>query len=246
MVGNYLSGVNEARPKIGTIWETGMQTSNAAAILNRMADDRKNTRKQIQSADSLSKVAEGLQAGQWVSMDKNRFKTIYTTLEPSSAARLIEPVELIRLLNGSQLERIFCEGTDNGIRIYFIDASNRVIHEIGLAHTDIRLIESSETALSVGLSEMEAFKGRIYPADIFFNTVLSLPRDLIPDLIQNPELLLKQEGEIAKVGIRDQAENGYIVLGFEFKTAQGVKTLLLKGREWAVWQLSLNLKDDLQ
>ncbi len=79
----------------------------------------------------------------------------------------------------------------------------------------------------------------------FFDTLFKLPADIIPDLIVNPESLLKQEGKIINIGIWNEAENGYIKLGFEFeKTGGGKQVVFIKGREWAVWQLSLNLRGE--
>ncbi|MBU2454693.1 MAG: hypothetical protein KJ668_15405, partial [Proteobacteria bacterium] len=65
-----------------------------------------------------------------------------------------------------------------------------------------------------------------------------------PDLIVNPEALLAQEGKITRVGIWNEAENGYIKLGFEFQEKNSTQVVFVKGREWAVWQVSLNLKGE--
>lgn len=244
IVGNYLSVINESRPRIGAIWETGKLTSNAHAALNKIVNQQENTRQNIQQAESFSSLASRLLPGQWVSLDKQQFKDLYMALEPSAAVDILEPVKLVWLLNGKRLERIFCEGIDDGIKIYFIDAKNNVIRQISLTHNDIKQIEKNEKANLHSLSEMEGFEGRIYSAERFFSAVFTLPNDMIPDLIQNPEVLLRQEGRMTRVGIWNEAENGYIILGFEFKTGEELKTILLKGREWAVWQLSLNLQGE--
>jgi len=91
---------------------------------------------------------------------------------------------------------------------------------------------------------MEGFLGRIYSAENFFNALFKLSSDIIPDLIVNPESLLKQDGKIINIGIWNIAENGYIKLGFEFEANGENQVVFVKGREWAVWQLSLNLKGE--
>ncbi len=244
VVGGYLVSTNESRPETGAIWETGKQTSNAHASLNKIISAQEDVRQNIQKADSFSSLASRLLPGQWVTLEKQQFKDLYLTLEKTAAMSVMEPAQLVWLLNGRNLERIFCEGVPEGIKIYFIDSQNRVIRQIDLSQSDIQQIENSEKAIPGNLSDMEEFEGRIYSAKNFFDAVFNLPKEIIPDLMQNPEVLLKQKGQMTRVGIWNEAENGYIVLGFEFKYGVSTKIIFLKGREWAVWQLSLNLKGE--
>lgn len=246
VVGRYLVSTNASRPKTGAIWETGKQTSSAHAYLNKIIDQQKNVKQTAESAQSFSTLAAGLLPGQWVTLEKEQFKDLYLSLAPVAASNLVEPASLVWLLNGRDLDRIFCEGIQGGIKIYFIDSQNRVIQQIDLDHNDIQQLETSEKAIAGNLFDMEGFAGRIYSAKNFFDAVFALPKDMVPDLMQNPQTLLKQTGKMTRVGIWNAAENGYIKLGFEFLDGDQTKVLLLKGREWAVWQLSLNLKGELE
>jgi hypothetical protein len=244
IVGSYLASTNELRPETGAIWETGKQTSNAHDYLNKIISQQEDAQQNISQAESFSSLASRLLPGQWVTLEKQQFKNLYLSLEKTAALNVIEPSQLVWLLNGRNLERIFCEGVTDGIKIYFIDSQNRVIEQINLSKEEILRIENSEKAIPGALSDMAEFEGRIYPAQNFFQAIFKLPKDIIPDLMQNPESLLKQGGQMTRVGIWNEAKNGYIVLGFEFKEQSETKVVLLKGREWAVWQLSLNLKGE--
>ena len=244
-VGSYLTSTNEFRPETGAIWETGKQTSNAHEYLNKIISKKEDTRQNVYQASTFSGLASGILPGEWVTLEKQQFKTLYLSLEKSTALKIIEPAQLVWLLNGSTLDRIFCEGITGGIKLYFIDSENRVIKQIDLRKEDILEIENGEKPVPGELADMEGFLGRIYPARFFFDTLFKLPADIIPDLIVNPESLLKQEGKIINIGIWNEAENGYIKLGFEFeKTGGGKQVVFIKGREWAVWQLSLNLRGE--
>ncbi len=241
-VGSYLAATNESRPETGTIWETGKQMSNAQQYLNKIISEQQDVRQNIAQADSLSGLVSRLLPGQWVTLEKQQFKDIYLGLENTAASEIIDPAELVWLLNGRDLERIFCEGVIDGIKFYFIDSQNRVIRQLDLKKEQILKIEKSEKAVAGSLSDMEEFTGRIYSARDFFQAVFTLPKDSIPDLMQNPEALLRADGRMTRVGIWNEARNGYIILGFEFKQGSETEIIFLKGREWAVWQLSLNLK----
>ena len=242
LVGSYLVSTNEFRPETGAIWEAGKQTANAHDYLDQIINKRENTRQIVHQATSFFDLASSLLPGEWVTLEKKQFKTLYLALENPLALKIIQPAQLIWLLNGSSLDRIFCEGSPEGIKIYFVDSENRVIQPIDLKNEDLLEIENNEKPVAGELSDMDGFQGRIYSASFFFDALFKLPGDIIPDLMVNPGALLKQEGKITSVGIWNEVENGYIKLGFEFEGAGGKQIVFINGREWAVWQLNLNLK----
>ncbi len=245
LVGSYLVSTNDLRPETGAIWETGKHTSNAQESLNQIISRKKDSRQTVDAATTFSNLASRLLPGDWVSLEKHQFKTLYLALDRSVALKVIDPAHLLWILNGSSLDRIFCEGIPGGIKIYFIDNENRVIKHIELKSQDVLEIENGMDLSNGDLSNIEGFRGRVYPAKLFFDAILKLPSDMVPDLMLNPEILLKQNGKLTKIGIWNESENGYIKLGFEFEEAEGRKIIFIKGREWAVWQLSLNLKGDV-
>lgn len=244
IVGSYLVSTNVSRPETGTVWEAGKQSATAHEVLNEIISKKENTRLSVHQAVTFLDLASGILPGEWVTLEKQQFKKLYLTLEKSVADKIIEPAKLVWLLNGRSLDRIFCEGISGGIKIYFIDSENRVIKQIDLDKEDLLAIETGEQSVPGELENMEGFSGRIYPAEIFFDAVFKLPADILPDLMADPDRLLKQEGKIRKVGIWNEVKNGYIKLGFEFEGKQGKQVVFIKGREWAVWQLSLNLKGE--
>ena len=242
IVGSYLASTNEFRPETGAIWETGKQTSNAHEYLNKIISKKEDTRQNVHQATTFFDLASGILPGEWITLEKQQFKLFYLTLARPVASKIIEPAQLVWLLNGSSLDRIFCEGITGGIKIYFIDSENRVIKQIDFRKKDILEIENSEKPVPGELADMDGFLGRIYPVQNFFDALFKLPADIIPDLMVNSETLLKQDGKITNIGIWNEAENGYIKIGFEFEGKDSRQVVFVKGREWAVWQLSLNLK----
>ena len=180
LVGTYLISTNDMRPQTGPIWETGRQTSNARQHLNTIINKREETRVNVQNAASFGELASGILPGEWVTLEKQEFKSLYLTIQQASAARIIEPSHLLWLLNTDALDRIFCEGTENGLNIYFIDSENRVIRKIELSQNEILTLEDGVKPIKGSLSDMPEFSGRIYPADDFFNALFKLPQILFP------------------------------------------------------------------
>ncbi len=245
MVGSYLASTNEFRPQTGPIWEKGKQTANAHQYLNTIIDKKEKTQKDVRKAASFSDLISSILPGEWVTLENREFKILYLSLQRATALKIIEPAQLVWLLNNETLDRIFCEGTQQGVNIYFIDDQNRVIKKIELDSADIKGLEAGVKPIEGHLSDMSEFQGRIYRAKDFFKALLSLPKDIIPDLISHPDVLLRQDGKITYVGIWNESKNGYIRLGFELETNGISRVIFLNGREWAVWQLSLNLKGEV-
>ncbi len=244
LVGTYLSSTNAHRPKIGPIWETGEQTSNAQQYLNTIISKKEETQKNAHQATTFAQLATGILPGEWVTLEKQEFKALYLTVPRISAIKIIEPAHLLWILNSQSLDRIFCEGTPNGLNIYFIDSQNRVIKKIQLSDEQVLALNNGIQPARGSLSDMPEFSGRIFQADAFFDALFKLPADIIPDLITHPEVLLKLDGQITRVGIWNESKNGYIRLGFEINHNGATQVVFVNGREWAVWQLSLNLKGE--
>ncbi len=242
LVGTYLLTTNPVRPETGALWEDGRQTSNAHESLNKIITRREDTRRNVYQASSFSHLAQSLMPGEWVTLDKEQFKALYLSLSPVAARQIIDPSQVVWLLNTNIADRIFCEGLMGEIKIYFIDPRNRVIRQIDLKKETILEIESRNAPIQGSLDEIESFSSRIYSAAEFFDAVFKLSPEMISDLIMEPELLLNQEGTIQKVGIWNEARDGYIKLGFELEYRGISRVIMVQAREWAVWQLSLVLK----
>ncbi|MBG0780624.1 MAG: hypothetical protein H0S81_11940 [Desulfotignum balticum] len=117
-----------------------------------------------------------------------------------------------------------------------------MIHQIELTQDALTAITEKKYLKPGTLEAFDEFSGRIYPVNRFFDAVFKLPAEMIPDLLPDTDLLLDQEGVISRVGIWNEAEDGFIRLGFEFRHQTGVRVLFVNAREWTVWQLGLILK----
>lgn len=246
LLGAYLLSNNDSRPEKGALWEAGHDTLNAYQSLTDIINRQENVRQSVRDADSFAGLAASLGPGEWVIVEREEFQRFYQSLPSSAARKLIDPARLVWLLKGAAVDRIFCEGGSRGIQIYFIDAQNRVIQQLDLERDRLAHLQEGPIPEKGFLEDQEAFAGRIYPADEFFRAAFRLPPDMIPDLIQDPDLLLNQKGIIRRVGIWNQAENGNIRLGFELEDQGETRILLVQAREWAVWQLGLILKGEIQ
>lgn len=242
MLGRFLAAINQTRPEKGAVWELGRDTLTAHETVTQLIDRKSDTQAFAHRANSFSGIARHLLPGEWVTLDKSHFKDLYRSLPLTHARQMLDPARLLWLLNGNVTDRIFCEGLKNGIKIYFIDTGNRVIHQIELAQETLTAITEKKYLKPGALEAFDGFSGRIYTVDRFFDAVFKLPGEMIPDLLPDTDLLLDQDGVISRVGIWNEAEEGFIRLGFEIRHQNGVRVLFVNAREWAVWQLGLILR----
>ncbi|MBF0259394.1 MAG: hypothetical protein HQK62_11245, partial [Desulfamplus sp.] len=186
MIGRYLASLNSSRPETGAVWKAGEQSSRAHTFLKNIIQERQNAARYAQEATSFAELASGILPGQWANIDKDHFKRLYLAIPPAAASELIPPADLIWLFGRGTLTRIFCEGKPYGLEIFFLNSENRVLRQITMNKTKMEKVEKNEATFKGTLEQIPEFKGRIYPAELFFKVLLELPQDIIPDLITTP------------------------------------------------------------
>lgn len=244
LLGKYLAATNAFRPETGSIWKTGRQTMEASRFLNDIVQKKQQATRKVEQASSFSELSSAVLPGEWITLETDHFKTLYRSLPQQAAWKLISPARLVWLLSGQDLDRIFCEGLVDGMTVYFLDNQNRVIHQMTVSRETITRMETGQEPIALSLDEIDSFSTRIFPAHYFFEAVFSLPEAMIPDLMMNPGPLLDEPGRLTRVGIGNEARAGVIDLGFEFEHNGRKRVVLVRGREWAVWQLTLILKGE--
>ena len=246
LVGAYLASTNNKRPEIGTVWETGDRTDTARSYLKTITDNRKEASRYAREASSFIQLASGILPGQWTHITKNHFKRLYFALPVPAAMDLISPLELAWIFNGNKVDKIFCESKTHGLDIYFLAPENRVIKQITLTREVLAELDQDNTIFTGSLNDIPDFHGTIIPSDRFFNTALTLAGDTLSELIIRPENLLADRGVFSRVGIWPSDPSGYVKLGFEVHGTRGYLVIFIRGRQWAVQELTRRLRKDIK
>jgi hypothetical protein len=243
--GAYLVSTNSNRPESGTIWEIGQKTIKAQHTLEQIATDRMSSQREALGAESFAEIAASITLDQGVMLSSDQFRKLYLKLSPLMAQEIASPFELLKLFNDERLDRIYFEKAGDGLKVYFLDHQNRVLRKLRITPALLHRIEQGETALQGPLENFDNFRNRIYQADRFFYVLASLPEDLRRSVVSQPEIFLNISGFISRIGISDEAVSGFIQLGFEIEDASGLRVIMIKGREWAVWHLRSQLEDKM-
>jgi hypothetical protein len=242
-LGSYLATTNSARPEFGAIWEKGRQTLTARKTLEKIVTDRQTSRREARAAETFSQVAANLSPDQGVMLSVDHFRRLYLKLPPSVAQEVIPAIDLLKIASERRWQRTYFESSSIGLMVYLLDAENRVLRRIDIPASLLSQLDRKTAVTAETLDRLPNFKNRIYPAERFFDALYAFPIEIRRNMVLHPETLLKQTGQILRVGISDEAVSGFIELGFEILDGAQHVVVFDQGHEWAVWRLRAYLED---
>ena len=241
-MGNFLVSTNSRRPESGTIWETGRQTREARKTLDQIVSDRQTSQQETRQAESFKEIAATILPDQWVMISPDQFRRLYLQLNPETAAEIISSFDLLELINRENWDRTYFEKDGNGLNIYLLDTENRVLRQLTIPPALLYGMGESQVEMDQSLDNMPQFGSRIYPANLFFQTLDRLGDAVRKDAIPQPDQLLRFPGRITRVGISGQGFSGFTELGFEIESTTHRIVILMNGHERAVLQLRSKLE----
>ena len=237
VVGAYLVSTNPARPESGTIWEKGRKARDARSAVEKLAADRESHQRSARNAGSLNEILATVAPGQGVMLSAEHFREIYQKLPQGFSSEMVSPFELLRLSSTGSWNRVYLERSADGLVVYLLEPSNRVLSQFRVSAPTLALLARSAAPASQSLEDLPSFQGRIYPAERFFAALTSFPEDVRRSLVPQPERLLEFSGRITRVGVSDEAVSGFVEIGFEVQTGSRRRVLAIQGQDWAVWRL---------
>jgi hypothetical protein len=231
-LGAYLVSTNAVRPESGAIWEKGKQTLTARKTLEQIVTDRQAIQREARGATTFNQIATNVSAGQGVMLSGDRFRSLFLNLAPEVAREIISPYELLGIASQGQWRRTYFEKAGGGLKVYLLDANNRVLRQLKVTPNVLAYFEHQEIAAVEALEDLR-----------FFDALQEFPEEVRRSMLPQPEHLLDTPGQIMRVGISDEAVSGFIELGFEIINGSQRKVILIKGHEWAVWRLRTHLEE---
>jgi len=236
-VGAVLVATNAERPESGAIWEKGRKAQLARSAVERMVADREAFQRTARNAGDLNEVVASLSPGQGAMLSAEHFRELYQKLPPGAAADMISVFDLLRLAGEGRWTRTYLEKASDGLVVYLLEPNNQVVRQFKVSAGTLGLLARQTAAVNQGLEQLSGFQNRIYPVDRFFTAAAALQEEERRALVSQPERLLDVAGQIARVGISDEALSGYVDLGFEIQAGSQRRVLILQGADWAAWRL---------
>jgi hypothetical protein len=237
LLGAYLVTTNSHRPESGAIWEVGHHTSAARETLEALVSERQALQSQAEEAVSLAELFAQLAQRDSLMLSADQFLRLYSALPATLRQEVVSPYRLLALVHQGRWERTFFQKQGATVALHLLDGHNSVLSTLTISDTVREYIDRGEVAVAGRLSSLSDFARQIYPADLFFETLATLPEAVQQGVLPQPESLLASTDRILRVGVSSDAFDGAVTLGFEREGADGPRVILLQGREWDVWQL---------
>lgn len=244
-VGAYLATTNEKRPESGAIWDLGHQTQTARKNLAEIIGDNNSAQPEARAAENFSQVLSGLSAENGISISAAHFRKLYDNLPAVLSQELLSPYSLLQLEAQADWVRTYFTKSDNQIHMYLLDRENQVLKEVAISQDLANYIIKGEIAIAGSLKSFADFATHIYPADLFFNVMETLPEALRRAILPQPEVLLNTKGKLLNVGISSEEVGGSVAIGFEYEQDGEQKVILVQGRQEDVEQLRAKLSEQL-
>jgi hypothetical protein len=237
LLGAYLVTTNSHRPESGAVWEVGHQTSAAREALEALVSERQALQSQAEEAVSLADLFVQLAQRDSLMLSADQFLRLYNALPATLRQEVVSPYHLLALVHQGRWARTFFQKQGDAVALHLLDDHNSVLSTLTINDTVREYIVRGEVAVAGRLSSHADFARQTYPADLFFQTLASLPEAVQRGILPQPASLLTSSDRILRVGISSEAYDGTVTLGFEREGAEGPRVILLQGREWDVWQL---------
>ncbi len=229
-VGRLLLLTNPLRPRVGRLWEedqkeqTGIEELNSASAPVQDAAGRP-----LRSLEDLQAV---LSIRSSMSMSRDEFKDFYKSIPIKQAKKMIDPLDLIELDRTADWRTTQLSLSGNQLVIYFLDGYEEPIKQVHFAIDD-----GAEVVEKVGqstLDKSEKFKGRVIPANVFFQAFDQLPRSFRLQIINDPYKLVQWGSSLSRVGISLFVEDEGVEIIFQVRDETGVKHYSMYASEIAV------------
>ena len=181
-------------------------------------------------------------------ISRENFLSLYKTLPPRTAEKIINPMDLIDLDHQNEWHFARFVMDENELQIYLQDASGQVLYDSHPAK-DILSQGNEAASYETTLQQFPEFADRIIPANTFNEAYERLSRAYRIQVINNPYKLIQWGDDLKNVAISKYSENGVVVIACEVISHNLNSVYRFEASEIAVSHLIViinHISDDIQ
>ena len=238
-IGRYLAWHNSERVAAGTIWETVNTSEDVQDKLENLVQEARQRENVEDNVASVLELVELVNKRERLVLTRDRFLEIYTFLPRYESSVIIDPVYLLDLIGKyPSWERTLLSLGDKGLSIDLIDGANAVLNSLVIPGSYIDFFYRDRSTRELNLDAIPVFSGSIYPADLFFNSLVQLSPAEQAGIPLGMNELLAWRYRLQRVGIsRSGGLGDRVEMGFEVIQDDGLKTYRILGRSSSVLAL---------
>ncbi len=233
-VGRVLWLTNPIRPQTGRLWEEDRKEQVGLSELDSAVAQDSQAEMTNQAIQNLTDLEALLSIRRSLSMNREQFNDFYKIIPQHQSRKILDPLDLFTLKRGSDWHKTQISLSGSQLVFYFLDGYEKPIRE---SHVSLRQEEGFQTVSLSELEQNEKFRGRLVPADIFFQAFDRLPRSYQLQIVNDPYKLVQWESSLQRVGVSLFVEPSGIELVFEIQPEDRFRTQSMYASEMAVGYL---------
>ncbi len=234
-MGRFLLLTNPIRPKTGRLWVEEKKDVDGNKIIDSLTVSIKQDSVVAPKIYSIEDLHATLSLNQNFQLSKNAFKEFYKQLSVRQAQKIIDPLNFLEIDRNREWQFVNFALDGDELYIYFIDGFGKLLYEKNLVFDSF--YESAQNISGSELDQIPQFKGRIIPADVFYDSFEKLPKQYKLQIMNDPYRLVQWGDNLQRVGVSSIIEEGTVKIGFEVSMGSRNQLYILNSSEIAIQYL---------
>jgi hypothetical protein len=231
-IGRLFWLTNPIRPQTGRLWEEdhkeqlGLNELDSAVVQDE--PEPLNVDQELENLQDL----EALLSIRQSMMNREEFNEFYKMLPKNQSRQILDPLDLFALNRGAEWHKTQLSLSGDQLIFYFLDGYEKPIQE---THVSLRPEEALASAFSSSeLQQLDKFRGRFVPADVFYQAFDRLPRAYQLQIVNDPYKLVQWEDSLQRVGLSPYLEANGVEIVFEIKEEPRTRYQSMYASEMAI------------
>jgi len=230
-IGRFLLLTNSIRSKTGRLWVEEKKDVDATKIIDSLRVSIKEDSLVYPKIYSVEDLHASLSLHQAMQLSKVSFKEFYRLLSGKQAQKIIDPLKFLDIDRNNEWQFVNFVLDGDELYVFFLDGYGKLLFENNLSFDNF--YESSQTIKGSELDDAPQFKGRIIPAEVFFDAFEKLPKSYKLQIVNDPYKLVQWGDNLQRVAISSFVEESTVKIVFEVSMESRNQVYILNSSEIA-------------
>ena len=208
-IGQYLVWQNEGRERVGRSWTDAENQLAAGSSLENYSQKIRQQERDLNNIHTFRELLQALTNKSSMTLPAAHFLRIYSSIPQNLNAVLISPDSLIQYRISGNLENVYTELTENGLRCYFLDNENQFLHVSLVEGSALDMFVKHGNSIVMDIASEARFQSRTFDLSRFQQLIDELPFDMKNNFLRAMPALVQFAGPSTKVAISDEITNNF-------------------------------------
>jgi hypothetical protein len=240
MIGQVMLWTNDKRPKVGRLWTEEERDLNGQQQASSRIDSLRLQPAHQRYIRSLDDLAAYLAFKSDLTLPRDEFISLYRSLPPEDAGKLIDPIILRDLAQRGNWSSIKLTHGEEKMLLLFLDAYGQP-----LLDASVMLLTPADLAIPSNLEKNALYTDRIIAAPVFVAAYNSLPQRIQLQIVNDPQKWREWSVKLISAAIAPRMNHGTVMVALEVAEAGSASLHQVEASELAVGYLINAINDFL-